>query len=273
MGCQSQLPVEDEQSAPTDDKRDKAPLTAQAAYKGSNAMTNSNAPFPVLHQGFNHNTHPWADQSDPGPYGWCGTVEHQNKKNGNVKPSKGNGYATVEWGPCNDFYTNAPFYFEASAPGSTLDFPSLSSSTWPSNGYFQQLDIYLDPDDYDEGLAFIYANSVHDVDEEFGFYYASAEIMKITGALDVAGHSVEEKGWYTFRYVFDSDASGFLTVEFQLEKDGQVIHTKSVEEGFLSGVELSTLSVSELGSGYCWFAFIAEGVSLPIDEQHLAPGK
>lgn len=145
-------------------------LDARAQKNGETSATNG---FQAFHQGFNHNTDAWADQYVEGVLGWCGTISLHDRKSGEVRPSAGNGYATVMWGECNTFWSeeademNLPL-FEYGAPA-TQD-PALWSSTWPESGYLQDLDIYLDPEMFEEGVAFTYSQSIKSV-EEMAFTY------------------------------------------------------------------------------------------------------
>ncbi|WP_324720622.1 hypothetical protein [Salinimicrobium sp. HB62] len=241
-------------------------VTKKAHAKSSNG-------FFAFHQGFNHNTAAWADQNVEGILGWCGTINLQDKKSGDVVPSAGSGYATVMWGECNTFWSeeaddmNLPI-FEYGAPA-TQD-PELWSSSWPSSGFVQELDIYLDPDMYDNGLAFIYSSSLK-AQEATAFVYFAVNVVKVGDALLVDEHPVTESGWYGFNFLFD-DNEGALQVRFELEDNHKVAYSAYLEndlaENLTAGYE-----VEDYGSGYVWFVAIAEGVALPIDEYRLRPGK
>lgn len=260
---------------------DEAP-TELGTNESSSSMQNSNSPFPVFHQGFNHDTEGWVDRDDPGGLGWCGTIERLDRGTGAVTPSAGRGYATVEDGACNDFWTGVFPEGFTSAPAS-LD-PDLLSTTWPASGFVQQLDIYLDPDETAEGLTFIYANSVCVLAEDdtcptsetdagvFDFRYFAVVVTADGNAIDVAGHEVDEAGWYTFRHVFDSAEDGSLTVDFQLVKNGRTLATESIGSTLLSGESTSNFDVDDLGSGYIWFVSVADGLELPVDEHRLRRG-
>lgn len=263
------------------------------------SMTNSNADFPVFHQGFEHNTEPWVDQDDEGLLGWCGTIERIDRRDGvDPAPSAGRGYATVENDGCNGFYRGIFGEAFTSAPASGPN-PDLSSTRFPESGFVQQVDIYLDPEHPagnetavigpDGGFAvtgtddvvFNYANSLCvlgedgtcplDAFENVDFRYFAVQVTKENEDLFVAGREVKEAGWYTFRHVFGSD-DGALTVDFELVKDGRALFTESIESTFLSGEATSDLEVSDLGSGYVWFVSVADGLELPIDEHRLRPG-
>ncbi len=289
----------------SEDAHPDAPQETPATASPS-SMMNSNAPFPVFHQGFNHGAEPWSQFTKQG--GWCGTVERRDRGHGDVAPSAGRGYAVIAHDRCIDFFvpqTSAP------ASGPTAD---LISSTWPPGGFVQQVDVYLKPGypagadgpDYDdpedgtlEGQVYAPDGSLVEKDEDAVFTYAtslcvlaedgscpiprglryfSVSVTKDEAGLDVAGHTVTEPGWYTLRYVFGSDGDGRLTVDFQLVDNGRPLVTKPVETTmaatpFSPITETSSFEVADLGSGYLWFASIADGLTLPIDEHRLRRGK
>lgn len=235
---------------------------------------NNASGFQAFHQGFNHNTDAWADQYVEGVLGWCGTISLQNRASGLVNPSAGKGYATVSWGECNTFWSEEADemglpLFEYGAPA-TQD-PALWSSTWPESGFVQQLDIYLDPAMFEEGLAFIYSSSLK-AQESMSFAYFAINVMKSADALVVDDFAVTEAGWYGFKYVFQEGGEGDLQIEFQLLDQGKVIFSTSLNED-LGGAPVTDYAVNDYGSGYVWFVSIAEGVALPIDEYKVRPGK
>lgn len=264
--------------APTDPETVDASSVADGdASKSSSAMMNSNAPFPVFHQGFEHDTEAWIDGSDPGPLGWCGSIERVPRGSGSVMPSAGSAHATVEDGACNAFWTGV-FGSEFTSGPASSDL-NLLSTGWPASGFVQELDVYLDPAETDDGVAFIYANSlcVFGSDPEpcgvdFDFRYFAVVVTAREGAMDVAGHPVTEAGWYTFRHVFGSQGDGTLTVDFQLMDDGRPLHSAPVEGTLLTGESTSDFDVEDLGSGYIWIVSIADGLALPIDQHQLRPG-
>lgn len=270
MGCEQ---------APTDpETADASSVAEEDASTSSSAMMNSDAPFPVFHQGFEQDTEAWVDASDPGPLGWCGSIDRVPRGSGSVMPSAGRAHATVEDGACNEFWTGVFGSAFTSAPAS-LD-PDLLSTGWPASGFVQELDIYLDPGETGDGVAFIYANSLcvfgPDPDPcgvDFDFRYFAVVVTASEGAMDVAGHQVTEAGWYTFRHVFGSEADGTLTVDFQLVDDGRTLHTEPIEGTLLTGESTSDFDVDDLGSGYVWFVSVADGLALPIDQHQLRPGR
>ncbi|MDX1587165.1 MAG: hypothetical protein R3222_10480 [Balneolaceae bacterium] len=271
-------------------------ISVESPEQGSK-MLNSEAPFSVLNQGFNHDTKPWVDQNVNGPFGWCGTIERIDRREVSqdaVQPSAGRSYATVSNGSCNEFWNSDAGFGEAytSAPASGPN-PDLMSSTWPDGGFVQQVDVYLDPDhpagnqnvvlgpeggfllEGTDDVVFTYANSICATIpcvETFDFRYFAVSVIKDGEALEVAGHSITEPGWYTFRHVFDSKEDGSLKVDFQLLHKGQALATTSIDNTFLSGETTGDFKVDDLGSGYIWFVSIAEDLKLPIDEHRLRPG-
>ncbi len=279
-------------------------LQETPATASPSSIKTSNAPFPVFHQGFNHDAEPWSQFTKQGG-AWCGTIERKERGDGEITPSAGRGYAVIAHDRCIDF-----FIPQTSAPASGPN-PDLISSTWPPSGFVQEVDVYLEPGypagadgpDYengeteglvvapdgslvekDEDAVFTYATSLCVLGEDgncpipVGLRYFSVSVTKDEAGLDVAGHTVDEPGWYTLRYVFGSDDDGRLTVDFQLIDDGRPLVTKPVETTmaptpFTEIVETSSFEVDDLGSGYLWFASIADGLTLPIDEHRLRRGK
>lgn len=226
--------------------------------------------FPTFHQGFNDSVWPWADNSTEGFWGWCGTIELQDRTSGDLKPSAGKGYATIMFGACNDYWVEN--FGAASAPATFDD--SLWSSFWPDSGFIHELDIYLDPDDFsfEDGNAFVYANSLYYPALEYPFIYFAVSVDILNGQLMVGEYAVEKEGWYTFRQVYSSNEEGELVVNFELTDNGRVFYTTPIDST-LGGEETSSYMTSGLGSGYIWFANLAEGVELAIDEYRLRPGK
>lgn len=260
--------------------------------KQGSSMLNSNAPFSVLNQGFNSNITPWVDQSVEGPGGWCGDIALADRKNSELNPSAGKGFAYVSNGQCNEFYSNQFFPSYTSGPASGPN-PELLSSKFPDSGFIQELDIYLDPEyesgistpifdpegsisiTGDENVVFTYANSVClDCDlASFQPAYFAISVVKEDGNLLVDSYKVQEAGWYTFRQLFASNAEGKLTVEFQLLKNGSPLHTKSIDTAFLSGLPTNSFDTDSIGNGYTWIVSIADNLKLPIDEHRMRPGK
>lgn len=259
-------------------------LTLDATVQNKGKASTSNG-FQAFHQGFNHDTDTWADQYVEGVLGWCGTINLMGGKSGDIMPSKGSGYATVMWGECNYFWSTPadmlegkPYYypaFEAGAPA-TQD-PALWSASWPSAGFIQQLDIYLNPEMFEPGLAFMYSHSLFN-SEEGSFIYFVVEVTKQEGELFINDFKIPEEGWYTFKYLFDSGSDGELEVDFALLNDGRKLYGTPILENMPAApgeqpVSTSSFDVENYGSGYLWFVTLQDGVELPIDEQILRPGK
>lgn len=266
-------------------------LQAETSEQGT-AMLNSSAPFTVLSQGFNSSLTPWVDRSVEGPGGWCGDISLAERGSSDLEPSAGKGFAHVSNGGCNTFYTNqfGPTYTSGAASGPN---PELLSSKFPESGFVQELDIYLNPaypsgvsttifnsegsisPTGEEDVVFTYANSVCQVCDLASFQplYFAVSVVKDDGDLLVADYKIEEKGWYTFRQVFESDKEGKLTVEFQLLKKGRLLHSMPIDATFLSGQSTSSFDVASLGSGYIWFVSVADGLQLPIDENYMRLGR
>lgn len=260
-------------------------------------MANSNAEFVTWRQGFEHGTAGWYDAATPGPLGWCGAIESvQGRGHGGEAPapSAGRGYATVELGLCNDFWSTLGVLFGAPyGPGPEQ---VLYSGSWPEAGYVTELDIYLDPawsGSYQGNFAWAgsspnsiiqYAATVFPTDpdaEPFHtgpHYFVEVEAITDEAALMVAGERIDEAGWYTFRFLF-SDVAGDVWVDFELaERKGG---TLAVIEG-MDPVELlgpakipyaKELPTAEYGSGHVWFYDIAGGLKLPIDEHRVRRGR
>lgn len=264
-------------------------------YADNSSILNSNADFPVFHQVFNHNTDPWVGKGVDGPPGWCGSIEHKDRRsNGDISPAVGRGYATIVHGECNKHWNKEfkDFFLDGftSAPATHFAF---HSTYFPESGYIQQLDIYVDPDyNYstgnerptllhlfgieDENVVFSYANAVRiigETEEEDEFPYFAILVLKDEyGNLKIGDYQIERAGWYTFRHVFGSD-DGSLAVDFELLQNGRLLYSESIDNSFLFGIPTSSLETDDLGSAHIWFPNIADGVELPIDQHRLRRGK
>lgn len=253
--------------------QDQLTLDAKAHHKEKESDDDDD--FQAFHQGFNNNTDAWADQYVEGVLGWCGTIDLWTRKSGDIMPSKGNGYATVMWGECNTFWSEEAGEqglptFQYGAPA-TQD-PELWSPTWPSSGFIQDLDIYLDPAMFEDGTAFTYAQSLK-LQGEMAFIYFAIDVVKEAGSLYINEFEVPEAGWYTFSYVF-SDNEGKLMIDFELLEKNHVLYSVAIENRlYAPEVATSDLWVDDYGSGYIWFVYLQDEVALPIDEQMLRPGK
>ncbi len=215
----------------------------------------SSAPFPVWHQGFNHGAEGWYGYDG----GWCGTVNHHARGGGPVAPSAGAGYATVEEGGCVAAYS----VFAPTGPY------SIGAGTWsrfPASGFVDQLDIYLDPAG-SPATAFTLTELFFD---DAGGYPGGAQVVvePSAGGLEVtaggAAYAVTDAGWYAFRFRFH-DADGALLADFQLS--GRTGGALLTERGLPTGASTASLLGVET-----WFASIAEGLALPIDEHVRRPG-
>lgn len=97
--------------------------------------------------------------------------------------------------------------------------------------------------------------------------------MKTEGDLYINDYRIPEEGWYTFSFIF-SDDEGNLNLDFQLLQNNQLVYSFPIENTLFEPTSpTESFNVHEFGSGYLWFAYLQEGVSLPIDEQFLHPGK
>lgn len=242
------------------------------------ATTVNNAIFPHSYQGFNHDIGPWGDKdSGEEDAGWCGAITLKDRNNSDLAPSAGQGYATVSFGDCNSFWFNAGF--ENGSGPATID-PSLWSQIWPESGFIHELDIYLDPSNYDDGLVFsLYFGLYYDA-LAYPFTYFEASVEKDSDHLLVNGdYEVSMSGWYTFKQAYDKDEEGNLMVIFELEKNNKMVYSSEMTQT-VYGVPTSDYNVDDIyeegnviGSGYMWFPYIASGVELPIDEYRLHAGK
>jgi hypothetical protein len=220
--------------------------------------------WPAWQQGFEQDTSGWYGSSTRGPLGWCGEITRYERGAGPAIPSAGAGYAVVENGDCNEYWTDNGW--AASAP--YAPFGGYSDS-WPQSGFVTELDIYLDPN-WEDGTAFTYSVSAHLLSEN-EFRYFLFPVAKESAGLQVSGHEVSEAGWYTFRVSFQ-DEGGQLAVDFELARHGQVLFAHPVAATAFTGEQTSSLAVSNVGTGYSWFVFLSEGLELPIDQHMYRPG-
>jgi hypothetical protein len=261
-------------------------------------MTRSAAPFVNWHQGFEHGTDGWYDASTDGPLGWCGGIQQvtpENRGATGLKPSAGRDYAVAVLNLCNAFWSGAGVPFGAPyAPGPEL---ALYSSAWPAAGYVTELDIYLDPSwseqPYSGSFAFAgsspdtlvqYAATIFPLDYQPGdfhtgpHYFVTVDALRGQAALDVAGHTIREAGWYTFRFIF-SNEDGSVRVDFELDdRNG----TALARQDSLDAVDLwgpvqvpymAPIPTAGYGSGHVWFFDIAYGLELPLDEHRVRRGR
>ena len=274
-------------------------LTAQIATEARplGPMVKSNAPFVAWHQGFEHDTSGWYDNSTNGPVGWCGGIEAVTTRPGpvdGVSPSAGTGYAKATMGLCNAFWTELEVPFGAPyAPGPGL---ALYSSEWPTAGYVTELDIWLDPawsGVYEGNFAFAgsspdtlvqFATTIFPLDpdaEPFHtgpHYFVNVDAVPGSAALVVGDHTVTTAGWYRFRFLF-SEEGGEARVDFELaERRGPVL--TRIDDiapvnllGPFKAPFAAPLPTDAYGSGHIWFFDIALGLELPIDEHRVRRGR
>lgn len=270
-----------------------SPASPEASTSVASA-TNSNAPFKTWHQGFNHGTEGWFGEETAGSLGWCGEIAQVDRRDGDVEPSAGAGYATVAQSTCNDFWDGifSPIFGATLVNGPWGPGPdfALLSNVWPSGGFVMELDIYLDPSwtagildpgtvnpFTPPGTVFTYLASLRELgspDNAFGtFHYFGVPVLPDNGKLSIFGHEVTAAGWYTFRHVFSDDGGG-LAVDFELaERRGGTLFAVPITTRFFSGEPTSDLTPTDVGSGYVWFAGIASGLELPIDEHRVRRGR
>jgi hypothetical protein len=96
--------------------------------------------------------------------------------------------------------------------------------------------------------------------------------------LSVAGHTVTEAGWYTFRFQF-GDSDDNVSVNFQLiDSSGSVLGSiENISPTNLLGPFRTPFTdpITSAGysTGWVWFFDIAYGLTLPIDQHRQRPGK
>lgn len=253
------------EKSPVEPLRQEALLPEASAV----AMTHANAKFQSWHQGFNHGTAGWIDSDPSGPAGWCGTIDDADRRDGNLVPSAGRGYALVTHGACNAYWAEHGFP-NGSGPYS----PGAGYSTvFPDGGFVMELDIYLDPA-WTAAEPFTYSVSMSLLDQEYpdNFRYFMVPLTIEGGTLSVAGHPVREAGWYTFRHRFSEEA-GKLAVDFELARHGRALFTVPVTETAFSAEPTASFDASNVGNGYVWFVAIAPGLRLAIDEHQVRQGR
>ena len=229
------------------------------------SMMQSNAPFALWYQGFETGTEGWVTDDVAGPAGWCGDIEVVRDAS---MASAGRSFAVVSFGSCNAFWQNNGF--SASGPsglGAGILMP------FPRGGYVMELDIYLDPS-WTAGNGFTLAVSLYLLDRPFpqGFRYVMVPVTADGVGLHVAGRPVDDAGWYTFRYRVGSDG-GQLALEFELADHGQTLFSMPLATTAFTGEDTDSFTASNVGSGYFWFAAIADGLDLPIDEHRVRRGR
>ena len=243
------------------------PASAESNEFADSGMANSNADFPVWHQGFNHGTEGWITDDTAGLHGWCGDIQQLDRGEGDVRPSAGKGYAVVSHGACNDFWDDA--FPDGSGPYS---FGVDYSTQWPAGGVVHELDVHLDPA-WPAGTFFLLAASFNQPDTPYpaGLRYVATSVTATGDEVLVGDHEVTEAGWYTFRYVFTSDA-GALDATFELTDRGRILATVDLATTAFTGELTDSFDVADLGTGYIFFAALSDGLDLPIDEHQMRPG-
>lgn len=263
-----------------------SPAMSASTLEASASTLGGRAAFPVWHQGFNHDTDGWYGAATPGALGWCGTIERQTRHTGDHRPSAGRAYATVEGGPCNDFWSELGVpYGGPYAPGPEL---SLYSSVWPSGGYVTELDVYLDPTwsagysgTFAPGTLVEYGATIFPLEPEPGAFHTGPHyfvgVEAEENALSVLDQQITAAGWYTFRFVFGDD-DGHIRTAFELrDRRGRLLVEEAIDPVQLIGPDKvpfeDELLASEWGSGHVWFFDIASGLQLPIDEHRVRQGR
>ncbi|MGB7786005.1 MAG: hypothetical protein WBL27_07885 [Salinimicrobium sp.] len=238
--------------------------------------TGSQIEFPSYQQDFSSNVLPWGDK-DTGEEeaGWCGTIVQTDGTDAEIAPSAGTGFATVRYGGCNTYWTENGFA-DGSGPA-TLD-PTLFSQTWPENGFVHQLDVYLNPEDFEDGMAFMIWFGIYYDALDYPFIYFGVNVDKQNGNLLVnSEYEVTDAGWFTFKQTYNKGNDGKLMVDFELQNDSQVVYQTGMSET-IAQEPTSSYNIDDIyangnviGSGYMWFPAIASGVELAIDEYELRP--
>jgi len=263
--------------------------TLSSAERGSEAstMTNSAADFPTWRQIFNHDAESWIGSETEGGSGWCGTTEQIDRRDGDLSPSVGRGYAVATGGTCNEFspddLISGPY-----SPGAGY------SSAWPASGYVTKLDVYLDPD-ADDPTEFDYVLAISlldirdgefDLEERFEKTAASLRYLMMPVAAEngdlkiggAEGYSVEDAGWYTFRHQLSEDADGSLAVTFEAAHQNQTVFSTAVDQAIILFPEFEIedpfdYEASNVGTGYIWLDIPGDGDQVAIDNQQVRRGQ
>jgi hypothetical protein len=259
------------------------------------ALAESRAPFTNLHQGFEKDTNGWYDRSTSGPLGWCGDISRVTRDDTtDIGPSAGKAYATVSTGICNEYWAASGVPFSAPyGPGPEL---AGAFNAWPRAGFVTDLDVYLDPawsGTYEGNFQFVgtpanvivqYAATIFEADYMPGdihtgpHYFVDVEAVLGQNALSVAGHTVTEAGWHTFRFLF-SDSDGAVQVDFELvdRTGGTLARVENIDPTNLLGPFRTPFTdpveTAGYATGWAWFFDIAHGLALPIDQHRQRPGK
>lgn len=255
------------------------------------------AAFTTWHQGFQNDTGGWYDHETQGPLGWCGDISRVTQEEAAANdpgPSAGKAYATVSIGACNAFWSSLGVPFGAPyAPGPNL---AIASNAWPRAGYVTDLDVFLDPawsGNYRGNFEFAgvpgttlvqYAVTVLKDDYVLGgvhtgpHYFVDVEAVVGQEALSIAGYTVREAGWFTFRFRF-ADDNGAVRVDFELldRTGGSLTGIDDIAPTNLLGPFRTPFTdpvdTADYTTGWVWFFDIALGLALPIDEHMQRPGR
>ncbi|GEM_PF-3590745 len=211
------------------------------------------------------NANNWLTDEVSGPTGWCGDIVHHTSNNGPYEASNGSGYAIAEHGACNDYWQENGF--PSSGP---YAFYGKRFDQWPSGGFAQSLDIFLNPAwaAGPEGSVFTFSNAFRLLDGEYpnNLRYVYIPVTKKNGKMRVAGNEISGRGWYNFHVDF-TDNEGNLQVQFTLRRDGNQLFTEELTETAISEEKTSSFEANNIGNGYAWFVAINPNLRIPFDEQ------
>lgn len=233
----------------------------------------------MFHQSFDSNTDGWVTGETSGQQGWCGDLAQHGTGSGPVSPSAGDGYAAATGAACNSYWQDQGF------PRSGPFSPSGGfSSTWPENGFVNEIDIYLNPN-WPAGKGFGFSVSALDQDgnhlksdRHSGYFIFHVSADSSTGDLLLSTSNqlaftppqnlesgehleVPGAGWYTFRHTFRDDG-GSLAVDLEVLRDGDVLFETTHSTSFDTAKTVG-------GNEYAWLTFVTDGLQLPIDEHRL----
>lgn len=227
-------------------------------------------------QTFNQDTQSWITNTTSGQQGWCGSISRFASNEGPISSSAQSGYAAAMGGPCNSYWQDQGF--PASAPYSPA---GGFSSTWPENGFANELNIYLNPQ-WEAGSGFGFSVSALNQDgshlksdSHSGYFVFEVSADNSTGSLLVGTSNqtifstpqdlesgkhfeVNEAGWYTFRHEFFNNG-GNMAVHMQILRNSSVVFEERHTTSFSITEEVG-------GNEYAWFTFISDELNLPIDQ-------
>lgn len=229
----------------------------------------ASAEFENWRQDFSLTTDGWVDKTDPGPTGWCGSIERVGVEDltgadGEIRPLSGDNYAVIRHGECNETYKE-PFP-EGSAPAS---FVRPKNDHFPEGGYVSALHVHLDPD-WAEGSDFGYAEAFQVLDDEWpNFRYLFVPVERNEDGLFVGEFEVTEAGWYTFSTIFTASNSQNLSADFVLYRHGWPLYRQELDTTMISEEPVDSFDIDNVSNAYIWFTHISEGLELAIDEEQL----